>query len=526
MKRITLLLILPLLVISCKKEKTVWESDWSAPVINDTLSLKNLTNDSTFAESGGFYVLDLTRTLFDLKISDFVSIPDTTIEEIFAFGGTLNLSPGFSFVNSTEEHTIDLDEIQLKKIILKEGFIDVRVENPLGTSTIFNVSLPGVTKDGVVFSGQYSASAGSVANPGVSVSTINLQGYTLDLTGLSGGEYNILRSQITVATDPNGPSVFITPADITKVKATFRDVKIDYARGYFGNRLVSDTSNLFLEVMNKIYSGMIDIPNTSIEFEIENGIKVSAEGTLTMASNENQSGNVVNLTGGQMGSSFNIDPATGGWNSLVPSLKTLQFNSSNSNIESYIENLGANHNLGYSLRMNPWGNTSGGYDELFPTSKLRIKMKVQMPLNIGIDDLVLRDTFDLQLNQDPDKTRIKSGELILQASNGFPINGSVKLMLCNINGAVLHTINGSSDLKSSLFGAYSNTHNFFVSDSDVRFMLSEEVVNDINDVYSIIVQSTFNSVNPATSLNEQMSIPFGAFLAIKLKTKFTTENKF
>ncbi len=526
MKHTVAFIFLLLLIASCKKEDTVWESDWSAPLINDTLSLENLVNDSTLVESGGFYSLDLTRTLFDLNVADFVSIPDTTIEETFTFSGSLNIPAGATFVNSVEEHDMNMQGIQLKKVILRAGYIDVRVENPLGTTTNFTVQLPGVTKDGVTFTAQYSAPPGTPSNPGITTETIDLSGYTLDLTGISGGESNKLRSVIIASTIASGPNITITPADITKVKATFRDVEIDYARGYFGNEIVSDTTDVFLEVMNSIVSGMIDLPSTSITFEIENGIKVSAEGTLLTVSNTNNQGTTVNLTGGQMGTSFNIDPATGNWNSLVPSVKSINFNSSNSNIESYIENLGANHSLGYSMQLNPWGNVSGGYDELFPTSKLTIKMKANMPLNIGVYDLVLRDTFDITLNQDPDKTHVKSGELILKASNGFPISGTVKLMLLNGNGAVLHTVLGSSELKSSLYGSLNTSYNFYVCDSEIHFVLPEEAVAVVNDVKKIVVESAFNTIDPATSMNEQMNIPVGAFLGIKLKTKFVTENRF
>ncbi|MDG2440092.1 MAG: hypothetical protein P8M19_00355, partial [Crocinitomicaceae bacterium] len=65
--RYTLLALMALfLFTSCKKENTVWETDWSVPVINDTLSLSNLVNDSTLAETGGFYSVDLNRSLFDI----------------------------------------------------------------------------------------------------------------------------------------------------------------------------------------------------------------------------------------------------------------------------------------------------------------------------------------------------------------------------------------------------------------------------------------------------------------------------
>jgi hypothetical protein len=526
MKQTATLIFALLFLAACKKEDTVWDTDWSAPLINDTLSLKHLVNDSTLANDGGYYTLDLTRTLFDLNVSDFVSIPDTTIEQSYSFNANLPLSPGFSFVNNQEEHDLDMKGIELKFVILKGGEIDIRLENPLPTITHFTVTLPGVKKDGITLTRQFTAPPGSTSNPGISEESVDLSGYELDLTGATGGSANKLRSLVAVSTDINGPSVTITPADVTRVKATFHDVQLHYARGYFGNDIVSDTSEVFLEIMNSITSGMIDLPNTSITFEIVNGIKVSAEGTLLTAENTNAQGNTVNLTGGQMGTSFNINPATGNSNTLTPSVKSITFNSANSNIEQFVENLGANQKLGYQMQLNPWGNISGGYDELFPNSRLTIRMKAQMPLNIGMYDLTLRDTFDITLNQDPEKTHVKSGELILKASNGFPISGSVKLHMLAENGGWITTIIGSSELRSSVYGSFKPEHNMNVCDSEIHFVIPESLVDVIDNVKKIVVETSFNTPNSSTNLNEQVSIPYGAFLGVKLKAKLVTENRF
>ena len=118
MKTTIYILIFSIVLLSCKKEATIWESDWSSPLISDTLSLNNLVNDSTLAENSGGYLLDLDRILFDLNITELVKIPDTTIAEDFAFSGTLILNPGVSFVNSIEEHNINIPDVQLKEIIL------------------------------------------------------------------------------------------------------------------------------------------------------------------------------------------------------------------------------------------------------------------------------------------------------------------------------------------------------------------------------------------------------------------------
>ncbi|MCH2228869.1 MAG: hypothetical protein MK105_00895 [Crocinitomicaceae bacterium] len=526
MKKYIALALFAISIVSCKKNKTVWDTDWSSPLINDTLSLENLVNDSTISEVGGFYELDLNRTLFDLDLGELIEIPDTTISEEFIFSGTLQISGGFNFVNSVEEHNLDLEEVQLKTIVLKEGFIDVKVQNPLGTTTIFNVELPGVTKDGVTFNNQYSAPPGSNASPGIVEETIDLSGYRMDLTGISGGEFNVLKSKIIVSTALDGPDVIISPADITKVDATFRGVKVDYARGYFGDKVLSDTTVVDLEVLDVVSSGAIDLPNTSIVFKIENGVKVIAEGNLLNVSNENNFGNTVSLDNAQIGSSFNIDPATGTWDALVPSQKNIEFNSSNSNIEEYIENLGNKHEVGYHIQLNPWGNVTGGWDEMFSQSRLKVNLEANMPLTIGVDELVLKDTFNLNFTQNENNTNVKSGEMMIQASNAFPFSADLMAYFLDDDGNILYQINGTNPIESSQFGSIDPASSLMMCYSEMKLVLGEEILDDLSLVKKIIIQSNFNSTNPNSNINEPMSIPVGAYLAVKVKTKFTSENKF
>lgn len=526
MNRIFIFLVLILLFSSCKKEATVWQTDWSAPIINDTLTLNNLLNDSTLEDNGGFYALNLERTLFDVDINEVVELPDTTIEESFTISvSSLTLSPGFSFVNSAEEHELFIpDGVQLKKMILKEGFIDVTVMNPVPTNTIFEVTLPGASLGGVTFNQQYVAPPGTSGSPGVLTATIDLSGYQMDLSGASGADYNKLRSQITVATDPAGPTVTMTDQDVSVVQAKFRDVKLNYAQGYFGDKTISDTSDFSFEEMNLYQSGVLDLPSTSLTLELENGIKVSGEGLIDYVKNENSQGGLVSLSGGLIGSLFNMDPALGSWGTLAPSFKNITFNSANSNIEAYLENFGFKHELAYKLQLNPWGNVSGGWDEIFPNSRLRLKLFAQMPLNIGFNDLVLRDTFEIDVLQDPEKTRVIEGEIILNTTNAFPFSGEIDLMLVDASGGILQTISGTDIIQSAQFGVLDANSGLMEMDSELKFVLSEEAATDMNNATHIIVQSRFNSINPISGNNEQLPIPVGAFLSVKLRTNFKTEN--
>lgn len=519
-------------MFSCRKQKTVWDSEWTAPIVNDTLTLDKFVNDTTLSVSSGYYEMNLHRTLMDINLSEIVSIPDTTINNTFSISfSSMALSPGTSFVNSVDENVLNLQGVELKRVRLSKGFIDVKLQNPINTDVLFTIILPGVTKNGIEFSETFTAPPGSNSNPGIVEATIDVKGYYMDLTGVDGGSFNILQSKLSVKTDPNGQSTTITNQDITKISATFRDVKVDYARGYFGNQIISDTSQTTIDLLTKISAGAIDFPSTNLNVTITNGIKVPAQAMLTVISNENASGNVVPLNVNsqsqfQFGEAFNIDPATGTWDNLSSSNKTIQFSSLNSNLEQFLENLGANQKLGYSIQLNPWGNTSGGWNEIFPTSRLKVSLDVNMPLTIGLDDFTIKDTFDFDVKQNTEKTHVVSGELVLYATNAFPFSGNIVLDLLDASGNVMHTVTATSDLKSSLYGTSYTNSGLQTCLSVIHFALTEEMISHLELIKKVGITAEFDSPNPASNVNEQFLIPEGAFLGVKLKGAFSIENRY
>jgi hypothetical protein len=518
----TSLLLLPLLAFfSCRKEKASWDSDWVAPLVSDTLSLKDYVNDSTITASGGVYSLDLTRTIADFGIEDLIEIPDTTISQTYSIVvSSLSIPPGTSIVNQIEEHTIDLAPIELKKTHVSQGVIKLKIYNPVASKVYFTVQLPGVTQNGITFEQNYFAPAAVGSTPGSVEAILNISGYDINLTGVSGGEVNVLQSKLVINTDPLGSNVTVTNQHVFKVDAEFKNVKIDYAKGYFGNKVFTDTTTYTIDLLNGLTAGSIDIPSSAIQLLITNGMKVEGRATLTKLSNTNTLGSTVNLSSSLIGNPVYMESATGSAWSYIPSSQTISLDGTNSNLESYIENLGNKHTVGYKVELNPWGNTSGGFNEIYSTSRLKVKLKAQMPMAIGADGLTLRDTFDLDIAQNIEKSHIESGRLILSASNAFPMSSSVKIYLLDENGATLHIVNGSSPIESSLYGSVDPKDGMLKTNSEVNFVLPENVLADLALIKNIAVETTFNTPNPSTSLNEQQAIPVGAFIAVKLKTKF------
>jgi hypothetical protein len=385
--------------------------------------------------------------------------------------------------------------------------------------------LPKAKKDGFAISKTFQAPAGTNAYPSVTSAEIDLSGYELNLTGTDGSGFNLLQSQMIVQTDESGVAVSVNNYDTTKFIIEMEGIKMNYARGYFGNLIVQDTSDLYVEFLDKITSGIFDLPATNIQFIISNGIKVSARATLNSLTNTNSySGTSVTLNHPQMGVPFIINQATGTWDSFFASIKTILFTSSNSNVEQYIENLGAHQKLDFKLELNPYGNISGGWDEFFPNSKLQVMLKAQMPLSASMTNLTIQDTFDLNIDSDPNNTHIAAGKLKLKVSNAFPLQGEVKMFLLDASGQLIETVNGSELIPSSVYGTLISGQ-MQKSDATIYFDLNSNTLNKINSIKKVVVKAVLNTPDPLTNNSNFVLIPEGAFIAFKLGTAFQLENR-
>lgn len=512
---------------SCRKEMASWQSNWTLPLVNDTLDLKNLVEDSFVATDGsGYYQLEINRNILDLTMSDYIEIPDTTVSQKYAIGsGSLNVQPGTSFVNNNKDHNFDLQGAELKSVHISQGKIRISVENPIETKTIFTVKLPKAKKNGVQITQTFQAPAGTNQNPSITSSEIDLTGYELDLTGSYGTGFNLLQSQMTVQSDPNGAIVNVNNYDTSKFIIQMEGIKMDYARGYFGNLVVQDTSDLHVDFLDKVTGGVFDLPNTNIEFIISNGIKVSARATLNSLVNTNtHTGTSVALNHPQIGVPMYIEQATGTWDNFFASVRNLSFTSNNSNVEQFIENLGANQKVNFKLELNPQGNLSGGWDEFFPNSKLQVRMKAHMPLSASMTNLTIQDTFDIDLAQNTDRSHIVAGKLKLSVANAFPLQGDVKIFLLDANGQTVETISGSELIASSVFG----TAEFGLlqkSNSTVYFDLSANAISKLDIIQKAVVKVVLNTPDVSNSPSFVL-VPEGAYMAIKLGTAFQLENRF
>jgi hypothetical protein len=108
----------------------------------------------------------------------------------------------------------------------------------------------------------------------------------------------------------------------------------------------------------------------------------------------------------------------------------------------------------------------------------------------------------------------------LNATNAFPIEANPTLFLLDDLGNVMHVIPSSEPILSCNFGNIDPVDGLRKQESKVMFQLDESIVNDLSQVKKIAVQAVFNTPNESGTSVEPVSIPIGAFLAVKLNAKF------
>ena len=521
--RISAYLLIIILIVSCKKKTTSWDSDWSIPILNDSITLNNYYNDSTISINGSELNIGLRRTVLNLGINDLIKIPDTTINQIFSPALNIsNVPPGTEFVNTVEEHSLEIGDAELKKVIVKNGKIEVSAFNPLNTSVILTIEIPGTSLQGNVFSQSFILAPGSISNPSSAIEILDIDGYEIDLTGESEMSFNKLQTRLTIQTDPSGNQIDITSNHDFEAKARIKDLTLDYAKGYFGNSIMSEVKTFIVEQLSHITEGTMNLNLSLLDIEIENGMKCLFSVKLNSISNTNNLLNTVDLTSSNLGEDILISQALGSWGTLSPSTTHILFNSANSNFEEFIENLGTNQSLDYDIKINPQGNISGGTDEIFPESKMRVYSSLIAPFAVGLDGFTVRDTFSINLNQDQNKTHVNSGLFRLKAMNSFPISASPILYLMDDNNNILHTVIGNAQISSSLMGTMNSITGLLEKESLVDFFFDEAVIDDLDILSKMIVELRFDTPNPSNGISEIQSIPYGAKVKLKLSGIFNS----
>jgi hypothetical protein len=494
-KKILSVTIIVITLFSCRKdfERPDWDVDLLAPLIRTTLSLNDLLQDSIIQVNPDTSIKLVYQTnIFDVEMDSLFKIPDTTITDIYVIPFTSIANPGNPFYSNANERTLNVSNgVELNYVMVESGFIEIEIYSEIKEKVIITYTIPSATKNGDTLVLQDIIPAGTIAQDGYFIKTIDLSGYNLDLTGISNSEVNTLVTRAVGMVDTNATApVTLSFGEKITYNNTLIDVVPFFVKGYFGNQQIHfGPETTEINVFDPIISGSLDLDQVDVTIGFKNGLGIDGQLILNQFSTVNtNTANNVSLNHSSIGTPLNINRAQLTYS--VPEVNysnyNINMNTSNSNIDQLIEIFPNQLMYDMNLIVNPLGNISGGNDFVYKKHTLETNLNVEFPLSIVANNLTLMDTVNFNISRDSESGKIIDGTLFVYANNGYPFDAVITMDLYDENLNFLQNLSINNYIQSAPVDAFFKVIN--KKESVLSFPLSP---SDIDNLYSakIIVLS-------------------------------------
>jgi hypothetical protein len=308
--------------------------------------------------------------------------------------------------------------------------------------------------------------------------------------------------------------------------------------------LLTDISELE-ELSNRISDIKFFNPNLNLSYETNVGVDTDVFAAILGVSAQ---GNEVYLRG-STGSPFQVtsNDTVGGFfsrgapvsssdlvkfrfsgaenmGSLSP-LRTLSFNSDNSNVEDFLSNLPTKIRFVGKALVNPDNNIGFIVDpiDLFTNMGLDVPLNFATPTNPGVST----DTLDISLADLPDEdsdTPLKSARFILSYDNGLPLQLNIAMKFIDANGQLVTEAPLSSNPADGPYvvnAANIDPTSGFVTTSNrgvIAFNFSEDQLKTLNKTEQLILRIEFSSTN-----NQEVKLRATDTVKIGLSAEFSNQ---
>ena len=456
LKKILFLSLFCISMVACRKIDPSWEVGVNAPLLKSSMGLENILPDSLLeVNNDNSLSLVYNYSFYNFSPDSLVDMPDTLSHKYLPPLGGFVINPGQTFFNFTENSHLAISNAQISRVDFHSGSLVLEVFSSITEAIIVKYKIPYATFYGVPFEIIETIPAAPTGAVLHFEKSFDISGYSLDLRGVTGLSSNILTNITTATLDPNGNAYTMTATDEFRFNVRFKDISLDYTKGYFGSNNYSfgpDTTNI--SIFNKITSGNFDFESIKLSLNIENGFGLDAQVAFdNITSINSKTGNTVSLIDPIIGHTINISRAVETGNSVNPVVpSTNQFDLGNSNILDLIENIP--DRISYKIRIvsNPLGNISSGNDFYYYGNYLNASLNMEIPLSLIANDLTLTDTVDFDLGENPNT--IRSGTLNLLADNGFPFSAQIQLFMLDENMQVTDSLLFPDMIESPAMNAY------------------------------------------------------------------------
>lgn len=492
---ISCLLSLATLVSSCKREDpTRWNVDLTAPIAQGKILISDLVPDENInIDQNGLVHFIINENLTDFNIDSLLEIPDTTfVDHISNDFAALTLSPGGLIIpTESGDALMNIPNVQIKELISSSGTLKYELRNFINGDLLAVYSLPKATQNGQSITIEEIMPPGSITNPSYTINEFDLSNYHFDLSGINEDSFNQMNNEISLNVDPNYDSTVELPVQDTIIKTliSFINPKIAYARGYFGQHEFSFDESLAIDQLSGIVEGNLNIQELEVNLSIDNYAGIDAQVVLSELTGKNtQTGVEISLDHEEINNSINITRAIDNNGSVSGQNYSILLNETNSNIVDWIENLPDSLTTSTSIEVNPLGDVSSGNDFIYTEQALEANLMVDMPLCVGIDNIVFVDTLDLDFNFDQDL----SGAIYIEIDNSFPLDGTLSLSVVDNDGILSYSVIEEMQIHHGLTSDY---YNIDPTENSFEIPITEELLEQLRNNQQMEVRIRLNSIN-------------------------------
>ncbi|MFO7979086.1 MAG: hypothetical protein R6U64_10545 [Bacteroidales bacterium] len=447
--------------------------------------------------------------MLSFQASDFFSIPDQQVQEEV----TLNMQMNSFQQDFSQTITLDVGEgVRLDSMALKDGTL------------LFNAAAQQLQAEGFDLDVEVSLPQ-SRDEQGIPLSfwvlagepeEVDLGGYTFEL---SSGQniHNQLQIDYKVVVSGNGTAQ--QNSYQVQLESNFLDLEFDKVYGYLGNHVMDLGSQLILlDIFSVLQDGSIELAQPSVTLRAINSIGIPIDLSVNPFVAVKQ-GVGYDITG--MSDPVHINSPTADY--LLERVNTQEhLTVDNSNIAQVLTRFPEEIIYGLSLEVNPDGNEP---NFAFDSSQLDVELEVALPLDGRLSGITLKDTFDIDLQQEVEE--IQWVELNLEVHNGFPLDARVQVQLLDVNNLLIMNLFEDQAEENIVTAGQIDEQGRVTAPgiSNITLMLDKNQVQQLLNTSRIVLVSRLNTANDGTSMvkilsDNEINIRLGARVNVQSTVSF------
>ncbi len=330
----------------------------------------------------------------------------------------------------TDRRTVSLEnmrDLELREAIIDEGDMVMDVVSTIQDFIYITYSIPKTTQNGVPLVFQGVVPPATATQPTRIQLKVPIKNYLFNLS-TAPDYFNSFFYDFRAHVKNTGKKVYLNLTDSIEVNVYLKKVRPKYVRGYLGSLDTTIKASVNTDLFTRINVRQLSPENVKLSLKVENGLGVNGQVRFESLRATNQSGIAVDAIDPQLiGQDFNIPPAT---NLPFKESNTTLNSSSTSNFANLVSILP--NKFDYQVHARVGGLPKDSNNFVFNTSKLKPILQIEVPLNISVQGLVLRDTISVNSSQIGLET--DGGVLRLLAYNGFPFFANIKITFINSYG--------------------------------------------------------------------------------------------